>query len=108
MAPTRTTQPSLVERNGIWYLRRHIPEALRSEFGGKREVWRSLATRNKREAESRYHAAMVRFDADLGSARNRLAGKAADAALLATPELDAALSGAAAVGERMHLGGLPF
>ena len=48
-------QTHIVKRNGSanWYLRVRIPEDLINAYGGKKEIWKSLRTADRREAERR-------------------------------------------------------
>lgn len=59
MADDVKDQTGLVTRNGIYYFRARIPEELQNHFGST-EKWKSLRTRDKREARSR--AAVMRLD----------------------------------------------
>jgi integrase len=75
----------LMTRSGIYYLRKHVPEALRPMFGGQREVWETLDTRDKREAERRFHPAMARVNARIEAARRALHGAEREAAFIGSP-----------------------
>lgn len=99
---------SLLSRKGFWYLRKHVPEPLRPAFNGQREVWRSLGTTDRREAERRFHPAMTRFNKELEEARHRLQAGAEEAERMASPQADAALRRFSDVARRMHLPSPPF
>ncbi len=95
-------------RSGFWYLRKHVPEPLRPAFNGQREVWRSLGTTDRREAERRFHAAMAQFNKELEDARGRLQAGAEEAERMASPQADATLQRLSDVAGRMHLPSPPF
>lgn len=92
----------LLLRNGFWYLRKHVPEPLRPAFNGQREVWRSLGTTDRREAERRFHPAMAQFNKELEAARRRLRAGADKAERMASPKAEAALHRFSDVARRMH------
>ncbi|WP_303703552.1 DUF6538 domain-containing protein, partial [Brevundimonas naejangsanensis] len=76
----------LKKRDGVYYFRRVIPEALRPAFNGKRELVFSLRTKDYAEACKRCRAAAVQSDKELDAARAMIASpsgggaKPADAA----------------------------
>jgi integrase len=76
---------SLMTRGGVHYLRKHVPEDVRLAFGGKREVWESLGTRDRREAERRFHPAMAKLDARIEAARRALHSTEREAAFMTSP-----------------------
>jgi integrase len=82
---------SIFLRGAMWYLRKHVPEPLRPFFDGKREVWRSLATKDKREADRRFHAAMAKLDVEFEAAERKLHAAEEEAAEMASNRADAAL-----------------
>jgi hypothetical protein len=74
-ASSRTARTSAAGATGFGRKRSRAPSAWPSNRDGrregKREVWRSLGTRDRREAERRFHAAMAKLDAFVGAA-NRI------------------------------------
>lgn len=72
--------PHLMRRkNGVYYLRRWVPDDIRSAFvnaSGKprREIWKSLGTTNRREAERRYRVKELEIDQIFEAARRKLNG----------------------------------
>ena len=64
--------PHLQSREGVWHFRMRVPEELRSALG-KREIKRSLKTRDHREAKKLLPLEMLRARAALDEARRKLA-----------------------------------
>ena len=60
----KTKTPGLyVHQNGVYYLRREIPEALRSQFGGKSEWKQSLGVRDYEAAKQLFAAEDAKWQA---------------------------------------------
>lgn len=57
-------------RSGSYYFRRAVPPELRSAFGGKSEVIKSLGTRDVREARHLMQPYLRDFDQKIAAARN--------------------------------------
>lgn len=70
----------LKKRDGVYYFRRVIPEALRPAFNGKRELVFSLRTKDYAEACKRCRAAAVQSDKELDAARAMIASPSAGGA----------------------------
>lgn len=70
----------LKKRDGVYYFRRVIPEALRPAFNGKRELGFSLRTKDYAEACKRCRAAAVQSDKELDAARAMIASPSAGGA----------------------------
>jgi len=74
----------LVEKRGIFHVRKYVPPALRGVLG-KTEIWRSLETDSPSTALRRSHAVIGEIEALLESARLGL-GEVVDVALLQPSE----------------------
>jgi len=83
---------NLLQRNGFWYLRRSVPEPLRPLFGDKKDLWKSLGTKDRKEAERRFHDAMTKLNAEFQAAERAVNAEAEEAAQMASARADAALS----------------
>ena len=71
----KTKTPGLyVHQNGVYYLRREIPEALRSQFGGKSEWKQSLGVRDYEAAKQLFAAEDAKWQARKKVALAALAG----------------------------------
>src|SRR4051812_3462911 len=68
----RVTMPKYMDRRGpVYYLRRVLPRDLQAALGRK-EIWKSLRTKELPEAKERLHIELVRFDAWVRSEREKL------------------------------------
>jgi hypothetical protein len=65
----------LIRRDGIWYYRRRVPQALQAAFG-KKEIQLSLGTPDLAEAKKRRAVEDLKFSARFGCAANCTAGVA--------------------------------
>ncbi len=64
-------QPWKHPRTGAFYLRRQIPEPLRSAFDGQREYKRSLGTKDLTKARELFVQANAELEREFGAARER-------------------------------------
>ena len=77
------TWPMLMLRGSTWYYRRSIPRSLRPLMGGKRELWRSLRTTDRNEAQARSLAVGLDVERDLQALRKQAARAQTDPQLFA-------------------------
>lgn len=54
----------LIRRGAVYYVRRRIPKTLQFHYGNRRELVRSLGTKEPNEARRRLHAALVALDTE--------------------------------------------
>jgi len=94
---------NLQDRNGFWYLRRSVPGPLQSTFGGKKDIWRSLGTKDRKEAERRFHSAMAKLNAEFEAAERQLHAAEEEAAHLASKRMNEALERFGKLAHRMEL-----
>jgi integrase len=77
-------------------------------FGGKKEVWISLKTTQRKEAEAASHAVLAGLESRFAEARRLQDTRKNEEAFLASEAFDAALRAHGAVTIGMETGGLPF
>jgi integrase len=58
-----------IRRGDTFYVRLFVPVDVRSEFGGKEEVWRSLRTQDRSVALQKYRIEQLRFDQEIADKR---------------------------------------
>lgn len=63
---------NLIRRNGTYYARIYIPQDLQAAFGGKKEKWQSLRTKEPREARARLAAVLDEWEGAFADMRRRL------------------------------------
>ncbi len=63
--------PGLVKHRHVWSLRHRVPKDIIETFG-KKEVWRSLRTRDDRIAAQRYHTVKSEIEAEFNAHRTTL------------------------------------
>ncbi len=77
----------LHRRNGTYYLRAAVPEELRPAYG-KSEVWKSLRTKDPKEAARLVKVESLKVDLEFEALRKRLAGPVATVAGLDAAEAE--------------------
>ncbi len=75
--------PGLVKHRHVWSLRHRVPKDIIETFG-KKEVWRSLRTRDDRIAAQRYRTAKSEIEAEFEAHRASLSQKPLNGALAPT------------------------
>nr|WP_157033529.1 site-specific integrase [Belnapia moabensis] len=81
---------------------------MQSAFEGRKEIWISLKTGLKREAEAASHAVLADLEQQFSAARQARDTVKREEAFLASEDFDAALRAQATVTMGMETGGLPF
>ena len=77
--------PGLMIRGTTFYLRAKVPADLRQSIG-RREIWKSLETGDRRQAIARYHTAKGEVEQQFGAARRRAEGLSESEIRLAVAE----------------------
>ena len=80
-------------RTGMLWIRKVIPEKLRLYFGGKRELIKSLETKDQGKAAPLFHAVMADLEDRIERARQMARGETPSPVFVmhATPEQQAAM-----------------
>ena len=74
---TNSGHPRLHKRGSVYYLRAAVPAEVQAVVG-RREVWRSLKTKDRADALRRVREASVKFDCEMDGHRARLQTKPVD------------------------------
>ena len=100
--------PKYLRRRGdAYYVRRALPLDVQAAFGRK-EVWVSLRTASRREAEARSHAAIARITDEIEAKRRERRAASEERAFLASDRFGAALAAHAGAAQSLEGGGQPF
>ena len=75
-------------REGTYYVRRPLPLDVQPAFGGRREIWRSLRTTVRREAEARSHGVLADIEREIAAKRRELGAADEEQAFLASDPFD--------------------
>ena len=95
-------------REGTYYVRRPLPLDVQPAFGGRREIWRSLRTTVRREAEARSHGVLADIEREIAAKRRELRAADEERAFLASDRFDSALRAHAALANAMMTGGTHY
>src|SRR5688572_23931443 len=87
----------VVLREGTYYVRRPLPLDVQPAYGGRREIWRSLRTTVRREAEARSHGVLALIQREIAAKRRELRASDEERAFLGSDRFDSALRANAAL-----------
>ncbi|MCI0752754.1 site-specific integrase [Teichococcus vastitatis] len=102
MGKTASPTQNLMKRGEVWYARAFVPLRLQAAVR-KKEVWRSLGTKDKKAAERKLHHVLAETNASFDAVEKQLNAEADEATFLASERGRAALEQLNARLNSMHL-----
>ena len=95
-------------RGDTYYVRRPLPLDVQTAFGGRKQVWRTLGTTSRKEAEAKAHAVLATIEAEIEAKRATLRAADEERAFLISEATNAALAAYGSAASGRVLSGLPF
>jgi hypothetical protein len=97
----------VVGRRGTYDIRRPPPLNVQAAVGGRREIWRSLRTTLRKEAEARSHGVLGGIEREIAAKRRELRAADEERAFPGFDRFDSALSARTALANAMMTGAAP-